>query len=68
MPTARSGFSERCTGNKRGSGTHGIPLVCDTTGIHREVEELPPSWAPAETKYAASEGEMEDGMKHFAQT
>lgn len=26
--------------------THSIPPVCDTTCIHREVEELPPFWAP----------------------
>ena len=55
--------------NKKDKGTHGIPLVCDTTGIHREVEELLPSWAPTEGEYAASEGETEEGgMKRFAQT
>jgi hypothetical protein len=46
---------------KEDDRTHGIPLVCDTTGIHREVEELLPSWAPTEGEYAASEGETEEG-------
>ena len=60
--------SVRRTHNKACSRTHGIPLVCDTTGIHREVEELLPFWAPTETKYAASESEKEVEMKRFAQT
>jgi hypothetical protein len=36
---------------KKVNRTHSIPLVCDTTGIHREVEELPPFWAPTGSKY-----------------
>jgi hypothetical protein len=39
----------RCTEKKAGDGTYGTPLVCDTTGIHREVEELLPFWVPAQS-------------------